>query len=65
MNSDREYTPQERAMVVAWALAEGERLTVQRVARLTGLGTRAARRLLVRAGRVLPVFKDGGFWRKL
>jgi len=65
MNSDREYTPQERAMVVAWALAEGEELTVDRVVRLTALKARAARRLLVRACRVLPVFKDGDFWRKL
>ena len=65
MNSDREYTPQERAMVVAWNLAVGVPLTVKAVVRLTGLKARAARRLLVRACRVLPVFKDGDVWRKL
>lgn len=65
MNSKREYTPQERAMLVAWALCEGSELTVKNVARLTGLKDWAARRLLSRAGRVLPVVKDGKVWRKL
>ena len=62
---DREFTSQERAMLLAWALRDGERLAVKDVAYLTGLKTRAARRLLVRAERVLPVFKDGSHWRKL
>lgn len=65
MNSKREFTPQERAMLVAWALCEGSELTVKDVARLTGLKDWAARRLLSLAGRVLPVVKDGKGWRKL
>ena len=61
----REYTSQERAMLVAWELCEGTELTVKDVVRLTGLKRWAARRLLSRAARVLPVFKDGVAWRKL
>lgn len=65
MEFQREYTPQERAMLVAWALCEGSELTVKEVARLTGLKPRSARTLLVQAERVLPILKDGKGWRKL
>jgi len=61
----REYTPQERAMLVAWALCKGEALTVRDVCVLTGLLPRAARGLLSKVVRVLPVFKDGPAWRSL
>lgn len=61
----REYTSQERAMLVAWALCEGSKLTVKDVARLTGLKNWSARRLLSLAARVLPVSKDGTAWRRL
>ena len=65
MNSDREYTSQERAMLVAWALCEGTKLTVKDVVRLTGLKPRGAKILLGKAGRVLPVLKDDQGWGKI
>ena len=64
-DSGREYTSQERAMLVAWALCDGFKLTVKEVAFMTGLKPRGARLLLSQAGRVLPIVKDGGAWRKL
>lgn len=65
MEFQREYTSQERAMLVAWALCEGQKLTVKEVAVLTGLKPRSARTLLVQASRVLPIVKFGSHWRKL
>ena len=64
-NREREFTSQERAMLVAWELSSGAELAVRDVMRLTGLRSRAARRLLSLACRVLPVFKEGRRWRKL
>lgn len=57
MNSGREYTSQERAMLVAWALCEGTKLTVKDVVYLTGLKPRSAKILLGKAERVLPIMK--------
>lgn len=62
---DEEYTPQERAARVAWALCEGVKLRGEDVCRLTGLQPRAARRLVSNLARVLPILKEGGAWKRL
>lgn len=60
-----ELTSQERAARVAWALALGRCLTVEQVVDMTGLQERAARELLGRLSRVLPVVRVGRAWRAL
>ena len=65
MKNRREFTSQERAMLVAWALCSGSKVTVDNVIQLTGLKPRSARTLLVQAERVLPILKVGKGWRKL
>lgn len=65
MSSSSDLTAQERAMVVAWDLARGIEMTVADVRARTGLSSWAARRLLTKAERVLPVLKEGETWRSL
>jgi len=60
-----EPTSQEKAMLVSWALCKGTPLRLRDVVAITGLSPRAARQLMSRAVRVLPVFKVSGTWRKL
>lgn len=56
------YTPQERAILVTWLLADGWRLNLEEVSRRTGLTRRSARKLMLRICRVLPVSKVGAYW---
>lgn len=59
-----EYTPQEKAALVAWHLAHGEGMRTQDVAKTTGLTCRGARKLMSRLARVLPIYQNGdGFWQ--
>lgn len=63
--SKRDLTPQERAMLVSWSLAKGEKLSVEDVMSLTGLSRRASRDLLSRAVRVIPISSDGKLWHSI
>jgi hypothetical protein len=58
-------TPTERVAVVMLALVRGQRLTSSDVARMTGLTTGAALRLLQNISRVAPVYDDEGEWQLL
>ena len=60
-----ELTPQERAVIVTWALAKGRRLTTRQVADMTGLGMSAARELLGRISRVAPICQTGWLWAEM
>jgi hypothetical protein len=60
-----EYTPQERAAVVAWHLAAGACLSTAEVARRTGLTVRGAYFLMDAVSRVAPVINDNGRWRRM
>jgi len=61
-----DLTAQERAAIVTWRLACGERLTTQEIMRLTGLTREGAWYLMMRLLRVVPIFcDDGGEWEKL
>ena len=60
MTSD--MLPQERAAVVAWRLCDDGELTVRDVCMLTGLKPRAARYLLEKLTRVLPIVHEDGVW---
>ena len=59
---EREYLPTERIGVVAWALCEGERLTVEQVAGLAGTTYQGARQLLLRLSRGVPILCYRGRW---
>jgi hypothetical protein len=58
------FTPQERAGMVVWHLAQGEGMRTRDVAALTGLTRRGALYLMHRLSRCLPFYQDdGGFWQ--
>lgn len=61
----QDLTPQERAAIIAWYLARGQELTVADVARLTGLGRRGARKLVIRLSRVIPIHKAAKRWQRI
>ena len=56
--------PQQRAALLAWYLAHGERLTVAQAARLTRLDRVNAWRLLLSLARVIPVTCEAGIWQR-
>lgn len=61
-----DLTAQERAGKIAWLLAQGERLTTNEIARLTGLTRGGAWYLMMRISRVVPVVCDErGEWCKI
>lgn len=51
-------TPSERVALVVWRMAQGDSLTTQQVAQLTGLTVNGAYLLLCRISRVLPLYQD-------
>jgi len=51
-------TPQERAAIVAWRLAQGEALSVAEIAEIAGVSDRRARQMANNLSRVLPIFRD-------
>ncbi|MFQ5343361.1 MAG: hypothetical protein ACE5F6_17610 [Anaerolineae bacterium] len=51
-------TPQERAAVIAWRLAQGEALSVGEAVALLGVTERRAQQLFRELSRVLPIFRD-------
>lgn len=57
-----ELTPQERSAIIAWNLAIGRTLSTKDVCDLTGLRPSAARKLLRKLARVLPITDDSGTW---
>lgn len=63
MITDLDYTPQERAAIVAWHLARGDELTNWDIERLTGLSSRRVRELMCGLARVLPIHCAGGRWQ--
>lgn len=58
-----DYTAQERAALITWHLAHGERITTAEIASLTGLTWAGAWFLMRRLSRVLPIYQDDqGGW---
>ena len=61
-----DLTAQERAAIVAWRLANGDRLTTQEIMDLTGLKRRSAWGLVSSISRVIPIYcDDEGQWCKI
>lgn len=58
-----ELRPSDRAAVVTWCLAAGERLRLCDVVRITGISRRSARELLAHLETVLPIAECDGVWR--
>jgi len=59
-----DFTPQERAGMVVWHMAQGEGMRTRDVAAMTGLTRRGALYLMTRLSRCLPFYQDdGGFWQ--
>lgn len=63
MDDVLDMTPQERAAVVAWRLAQGAELTTQDIADATGLTIRRARGLANELSRVIPIHCIDGYWQ--
>lgn len=59
------FTSQERAAMVAWELANGKKMSTKDVQNLTELKPRAARELLTKLARVLPIRRMDGVWSSL
>ena len=57
-----DYTPQERAALVAWHLAHGEGMRTADVEALTGLTWEGARVLMCKLSRVIPIMQVRGEW---
>lgn len=56
-------TPQERAAIVGWIMALGQPISINKVARLANLSSRATLNLLKRLCRVLPIHEPSpGSW---
>ena len=63
---DPDYTQTERYVLLAWWLAEGERLTTEQVARRLHVQRNTAQRMFTRMSRKLPIYRDmRGRWRKV
>jgi len=63
---DSEYTQMERYALLSWWLADGERMSVEQVARRFCIQRRAAQRMFSRMSRKLPIYRDmRGRWRKV
>jgi len=63
LNSESDYSAQEKAALIAWHLAHGEGMTTNEVAEITGLTWGGAWRLMDRLSRVLPIYRDeDGMW---
>jgi hypothetical protein len=62
--NDSELTPQQRAGILAWYLGRGDKLTVMKAAKLTGLTWHGARRLLCMLSMYLPICEEEGIWYK-
>jgi hypothetical protein len=56
------YVVTERAALVAWRLHQGEALTTAEIADLLGLQRQAARVLMLKICRVLPITQVDGHW---
>lgn len=52
----------ERAAIIGWRLRSGEQMTTAEVAELLGIQREAARVLMLKVCRVLPVAQIGGVW---
>jgi hypothetical protein len=60
------HIPRERAAVVAWKLAVGQRLTTHQIADLCRISHRGALALIVCISRVIPVWCDEqGQWQRI
>ena len=58
------FTPQERAGLVVWHLAQGEGMRTRDVAAMTGLTHSGALKLMYRLSRCLPFYQDDDlFWQ--
>jgi len=61
-----EYTYTERIALLAWWLAEGERLTTEQVAQRFRIRRGEAAKMFTRISRKLPIYcDDGGVWQKV
>lgn len=61
--TDIDYTPQERAALIVWALAHGESLTASQAAEMAGITEHGAWILLASLSRVIPIYNDHGHWQ--
>lgn len=58
-------TPQERAALITFQIVNGQELTTMQVATRCGVTWGGAYRMMERISRVVPVYQEGGVWRKL
>lgn len=58
-----EMTATERVALVVYRLLDGAEMTTAEVAELAEMTWHGAEKLLDRASRTVPVFKDGQVWR--
>ena len=59
---ERQLTPMQRAALVGWWLASGQRLRVSDLARQFGLSRQAVYDLLDLLALVLPIDSHDGWW---
>ena len=57
-----DWRPDQRAALLAWWLAHGERLDVRQARKLVGLQRKSALTLLRQLAEVLPIHSDGDTW---
>ncbi len=61
-----DWTPEERAGMIAWNMARGAEYTLAQVAAITGLTISGARQLLCKLSRPLPICPDDdGIWKPI
>ena len=62
---DDGYTAQERAALVTYQLVSGAEMSTAEIAERTGLSRAGAWHMMNRVSRVVPLYQDGGRWRRL
>ena len=58
------YSAQERAALVTWEILRGDELTTAEIARRCGMSYQGAEKLMTHVSRVVPVYVEGGFWKR-
>lgn len=60
-----ELLAQQRAAIVTYRLARGERLTTTQVGQITGMGYVGAWLMMTKISEVTPIYRENGCWMML
>lgn len=62
IDTDTDYTPQERAALAIYEILEGRELTTAEIAERTGIQWHGAHKMMNNVSRVVPITQRNGVW---